>query len=635
MTSENIAEIKEKMNVVEVIESFIKLKRQGANSVGLCPFHSEKTGSFTVSPAKGIYKCFGCGRSGDAIQFIVEHEKKTYWAAMEWLAEKYNIKLEEYQRKDYLKPVQRLEKLDAIKLQWFEKERKISNNTLLKLKITEGNEWMPQFPKRTTLPVICFNYYRNGELVNIKFRGPKKSFKLSKDSEMIFYNLDALQGETTAIIVEGEIDTATLVECGIYNVIGVPNGTPPKGNLKLEYLDNCYLDIQKMENVIICVDDDEPGRFLKEELGRRIGKDKCKVVNYPKGCKDPNEVFVTIGKEAVVKMINEATSFPIDGIMQMSDILPTVEDWYENGYPPGSKAGIVGVDHMLRFAPGAVTTITGIPGHGKDEFFNWVQAQLSLNAEWKFGVCGFEETPAETTTKIAEKIIGRAFDYRADENNRITKSQFAMAIEYIKQCFFFYSTDEENTTIDAILETAIRLVKQYGIQGLMINPWNWIEHSKPNGMSETDYVSFVYSKVIRFARRYGVHVFIIAHSTKMKKDANGKYEIPTLYNIAGSANFFNKTHYGICVYRDYSANGLVTVYFQKVKQSWMGQIGWSSFKYDTLTRQYSFVDSSTMGKVSTDDVKELGAGSWKPIKTPIDYSEPTQSTSSEQEELPF
>jgi len=80
---------------VEIVGSFVKLKKRGANYLGLCPFHNEKTPSFTVSPAKEIYKCFGCGKSGNSIGFLMEAEKYSYAEALRWLANKYNVTIEE------------------------------------------------------------------------------------------------------------------------------------------------------------------------------------------------------------------------------------------------------------------------------------------------------------------------------------------------------------------------------------------------------------------------------------------------------------------------------------------------------------------------------------------------------------
>lgn len=92
---QTVDEILETARVEEVVGDFVNLKKRGANLLGLCPFHNEKTPSFTVSPAKGIYKCFGCGKAGGAANFIMDHEHYTYPEALKYLADKYNIEIEE------------------------------------------------------------------------------------------------------------------------------------------------------------------------------------------------------------------------------------------------------------------------------------------------------------------------------------------------------------------------------------------------------------------------------------------------------------------------------------------------------------------------------------------------------------
>jgi twinkle protein len=573
----------------------LKHKRKGSLKT-LCPVCSDtrrnkKDPCLSVDIDEGVYNCHNCDFRGRVF------EKKT---------------------KEYSKPLPRLEKLGSKALSWFENDRKISNNTLLTLKITEAEEFMPQLNQ--SAKVVCFNYYRSGELVNIKFRGPKKSFKMEKDAELIFYNLDGIEGEDTVIIVEGEIDMLSLYECKIYNVVSVPNGAS-KGSQKLEYLDNCWEYFEKAKKVILATDDDPAGKSLREELARRIGKERCWTVEFPEGCKDANEVLIKHGPEAVSSLIEEARQWPLEGILPMEQIFPVVSDWYENGYPTGTKAGVKGLDHLLRFIPGQVTTITGIPGHGKDEFFNDVIASLAKNEGWPIGVCGFEESPAETTSKIAEKLTRKSFAYRKNPNDRMNKIAIEWALSLIDKFFYFFNADDMDSSIEGILATAKMLVERFGIKVLYLNPWNWIEHTRPAWMSETEHVSLVYTKIILFARRCGVHVLIIAHTTKMQKDKRtGKYEVPTLYSISGSANFYNKTHNGICVYRDFST-GIVDVYVQKVKQSWLGKVGFSSFRYDENTRQYDFIESSV--KFEDGSIpNELGEGKW--TRVAVDYTEPNK-----------
>ncbi|MBC7829177.1 MAG: DNA primase [Chitinophagaceae bacterium] len=108
ISQQTIQQILSRIDVIEIVGGFVKLKKRGANYLGLCPFHNEKTPSFTVSPTKEIYKCFGCGRSGNSISFLMEHEKYSYVEALRWLANKYNVEIEETETSPELKQIQQV-----------------------------------------------------------------------------------------------------------------------------------------------------------------------------------------------------------------------------------------------------------------------------------------------------------------------------------------------------------------------------------------------------------------------------------------------------------------------------------------------------------------------------------------------
>jgi twinkle protein len=255
-------------------------KLRGGKS--LCPKcsharHHKGDLCLSVDVESGLFNCHNCEFKGCAVEFNP--------------------------KKEFVKPVPRLEKISKPLIGFFE-GRGISNNTILQFKITEANGRM------------CFNYFRDEELVNIKYRSIDKQFTLSKDAELIFYNLDAIKDESAAIVVEGEIDCLTLHECGIYNVVSVPNGAS-KGNQKLEYLDTCWNYFENKEKIILAIDNDEAGDALRDELARRLGKEKCFTVQYPPNCKDANETLLNAGKQALVSLIENATQWPLEGIMTM------------------------------------------------------------------------------------------------------------------------------------------------------------------------------------------------------------------------------------------------------------------------------------------------------------------------------
>src|ERR1051325_1524084 len=108
ISQQTIQQILSRIDIIEIVGSFVRLKKRGSNYLGLCPFHNEKTPSFTVSPVKEIYKCFGCGKSGNTISFLMEHEKYSYVEALRWLAAKYNVEIDETETSPEIKQRQQV-----------------------------------------------------------------------------------------------------------------------------------------------------------------------------------------------------------------------------------------------------------------------------------------------------------------------------------------------------------------------------------------------------------------------------------------------------------------------------------------------------------------------------------------------
>jgi twinkle protein len=155
----------------------------------------------------------------------------------------------------------------------------------------------------------------------------------------------------------------------------------------------------------------------------------------------------------------------------------------------------------------------------------------------------------------------------------------------VDKYFHFMNLSLVDISIEGLIAKAEEFVVRYGIKGFLFDPWNCIE-PKSEGEDNTSIILQRLNKLIAFLDKYKVHGFLVAHPTKLGKDKNTKkFEIPNLYSISGSAHFFNRTHNGMSVYRDFETNQ-VDVYVQKVKWSWLGKLGFCSFKFNTFTRQY-------------------------------------------------
>jgi twinkle protein len=162
-----------------------------------------------------------------------------------------------------------------------------------------------------------------------------------------------------------------------------------------------------------------------------------------------------------------------------------------------------------------------------------------------------------------------------------------VAQSWLSRHFIFIAPEEP--TLDSVLVIAKQLVRRKGVRGIVIDPWNDIEHSRPIHMSETEYVSQALSKILRFAKTNGVHVWIVAHPTKLLKDKNGKYPVPTPYDISGSANWRNKSDNCVTVWRDLDPQAHskdVEIHVQKIRHKIVGHLGMATLEYERHTGRY-------------------------------------------------
>lgn len=460
-------------------------------------------------------------------------------------------------------------------IKWFD-SRGINQSTLLKLKVTEGLEWMPQKDKEAN--TIQFNYFLEGELVNTKFRTGDKCFKLIKDAELVPYNIDSIYGKKECIITEGEIDTLTFVQCGFDAVISVPNGA----TTNLEYLDRFIEShFEDKETIYIAVDVDPKGLELRTELIRRLGAERCKIVTYGEGCKDANELINAIGKgpDAVRTAIKESKEIKVEGIFEIQDIADQLDSLFEQGLQKGATTGHLDFDNLISFEVGRLLIVTGIPSHGKSEFVDEILYRLNLLHKWKIAYFSPENHPLQVhVSKIISKLTGKSFDKKF-----LKKEEYEEAREMMQDNYFFIDP-KESSDIDTILEKARWLVKKRGIKILVIDPFNKLEYNIQAGMSETQYISKFLDRLIMFAKQYSVLVVLVAHPTKMRME-KGVFELPNLYSINGSSHFYNKTDFGICVFRN-EETGLVDVYVQKVKFKHLGKGGLAKFHYNINNGRY-------------------------------------------------
>jgi twinkle protein len=517
-----------------------------------------------VNTEKECWNCWHCGWSGTL--------KGGEWQKPEV-------------RKVYSRPAFKVAEKPAGELEEWFATRGISREVLERNRITKGVAYFPQVEEERGC--VLFPYYRGEEVVNIKYRTRDKLFRMAAGAERILYGVNDINPKVL-VWVEGEIDKLSVEMTGLLSCVSVPDGAPAPDSKsysnKFDFLNEPALESVEMH--IIAVDSDAPGVRLQEELVRRLGREKCQIVAWPHDCKDANEVLLKHGAGVLAECLGNARPVPVEGTYRVADLLESLFNDYDHGVKKGESTQWDAMDDTYRVMPGEWTLVTGIPGHGKSEWLDALALNLAAQQGWNFAVYSPENQPLEShMEKLAEKVVGKPFD--RERRNRMSRQEAADAFLFIDEHFTFMLP--EYPTVDTLLDRARQLVIQRGIRGFIIDPWNEINPVRDGSVSETDYISQALTKIRTFARANQVHVWLVAHPTKLQKDRNtGLYPVPTPYDVSGSAHWRNKADNCIAVFRDVADDAsLVQVHVQKVRKKANGKVGMVEFEYDRESGRYT------------------------------------------------
>ncbi len=242
-------------------------------------------------------------------------------------------------------------------------------------------------------------------------------------------------------------------------------------------------------------------------------------------------------------------------------------------------------DNHLKFRKGDFTVITGIPSHGKSYWTLWMTVLLSSFYGWKWVLFAPENMPEEELVGIiASMFIGENMT-TDNPTFKMKEENLELALKFVEEHYYFFKFDETDIDVDSIGDIFKQCVKKYGVNGGVIDPWNKIDHSMEKGDSETQYINKTLSKLTALCKINGMHIFFVAHPTKMTKDLNTKqYHVPNLYNISGSAHFYNQSDNGLVIYRN--QDNSVDVIIEKVRWRFCGESGKVLTNFDPYTGRY-------------------------------------------------
>jgi twinkle protein len=432
-------------------------------------------------------------------------------------------------------------------------------------------------------PCISIPYFKDGAHIGTKYRLPDpKDWTAETGTEPIVYGYDDIKGDEL-FWVEGELDKLAVEVAGFKNCVSVPNGASSAGSLE-----NIKAKLKSVKSHIIAVDNDGSGYRLKKDLIRRLNPGKCKTVSFPEGCKDANDVLIKHGPDALRQRLTDQTRVPIDGIIKPSSLIEKLKGLYYNQEEEGLSTGWPNVDRLYRVKTGQFTVITGIPNHGKSEFLDALAINMIVNHKWKIGVFSPENHPVEVhMRKLLKKLTGKPFG--SGFNGSMGWEEASECTRRFDDVISFVGDMEEGHTVDSILEATEALVFSDGINGMIIDPWNAIEHSRSSHLSETEYLSKQLTRISQLVRKHDIHLWIVAHPTKLQKKNNGSYDPPLPYDISGSANWFNKPDNCLTVYIPYDEKykeNEVLILVNKIKFRENGRPGTASLFFNQTNGRY-------------------------------------------------
>ena len=534
--------------------------------------HNKRDRSLRVNIDTGHCHCYHCGADFYVPDDTEEREKAERQAARK-------RRVAAVVPQHFQRPVFDASKttLSDATERWLVETRCIPQSVIAELRITEQEEFMPQFGAKERC--VCFNYFEGGQLVNTKFRSGKKHFKMVQGAELIPYNIDSLIGQTSCIIHEGELDAASSIAAGFKGVISVPAGA----NSNLSWLDRFMeTHFEDLEEIIIAVDTDSAGIRLRDELVNRLGAERCRVVAYGPDCKDANEHLVKYGLESLRIAIEQAVEVPLEGIFNAADLHGDLRALFDNGFGPGAETGWEEMDKICTYERRRNIIVTGTPGAGKSEWVDELVLRLCLRHQWKIGFFSPENIPiVYHLRKLIEKLTGHRFQNGCG----MTEGLLARSEEFLAENVSHISL-KGNATPDRVLAKARELVVRRGCRIFVFDPLNRFDHEPAPGQTETQYISNLLNKFTEFATQYNCLLILVAHPRKMNRNpTTGATPRVEMYDINGSADFYNKADYGIVVERDKEI-GITRVYVDKVKFKHLGVGGVATFVYDPVNGRY-------------------------------------------------
>jgi hypothetical protein len=328
-------------------------------------------------------------------------------------------------------------------------------------------------------------------------------------------------------------------------------------------------------------------------------KDDAEMVRIAEfvGNKAPEDPALTNGFEEGAEVSSD-----VPGLFTLDAYETELDDFRANGLPKGLHPGWNGLAKYYTVLPRHLTMVTGSPTAGKSHWMNALMVNMMLGHDWKFATASPEFTPpAYFYSRFMETYTGVPFYH--GPTRRMGDELYHEAKKFLRtHLFFIENRNDEPLTVEFACAMAKRAREEYGVQGLVLDPWAKFAHAMPKGINETEYIRVTVNKLQHFLDHYQMHGWLIVHPKMMFTPGDADGPVVTPYALPGSAHWYNLAHNIISLYRRKSEkSNRVEVHIQKVKPHYIGKEGVCDQYFDRVTGQYSEKPAEQPYQQSEDD----------------------------------
>lgn len=513
-----------------------------------CPYHCENTPSFVYDKIRYRFKCFGCNRTVDLIDVLME-KGKTFLDAARYLFEKvdipYSFGEQSVRTKENYKYPHEEPFNDKKNVLEYWGKRGISKDVIDYLDIREDSKGNGVFNFYDTNDVLTMVKYRPARTIEKQSKEPKTWCQKDADTSPILFNMNRVNVSKPLLVCEGETDCASVIEAGYLNTVSVPLGA---GNL--HWIEENFEWLDEFSDIIIWSDNDEPGIKMRKECINRLGSWKTKYIETPPyfikedgkriKLKDANDCLQAGGKEFVMKLVNGAKDIPVDGVIDYADV-----EEADMSQMDGVEFGVKPIDDELgKLYYGTLTILTGKSGSGKTS----ITDQLIGNS-MDMGIPVFlysQEMPTKMLTGWLNVIMAGRRNI-AEKTNIKGEKYYVVPYEkqkkiqgYYKEKLYLYKDDQSNDE-DVIVNAMEGCIRKYGVKLLVLDNLLGINLNQAQDGKNTEQTNFV-NRMLKLAAKYNVAIVLVAHPRKSANGVNVAEVGLTLDDVAGSSNIGNLAH---------------------------------------------------------------------------------------------